>query len=110
LTPLVGDRLWRFGAGGRDWHWWRCLLSSTNLGTLRQSRADHIREQLLANGDQEQRDLAQFAPKRRVTRFEFVGVGHLTPPTPRSPLKPPLAPVSTASWRANRSTTTETDA
>jgi hypothetical protein len=51
---------------------------STNLGTLRQDRADHVREQLLANGDQKQRDLAQAAPERRITRFEFVGVGHLT--------------------------------
>jgi hypothetical protein len=51
---------------------------STNLGTLRQNRADHIREQLLAGGDQAQRDLAQTAPERRITRFEFVGVGHLT--------------------------------
>jgi hypothetical protein len=51
---------------------------STNLGTLRQDRADHIREQLLANGNQKQRDLAQTPPERRVTRFEFVGVGHLT--------------------------------
>jgi hypothetical protein len=51
---------------------------STNLGTLRQDRADHIREQLLANGTQRQRDLAQTAPERRITRFEFVGVGHLT--------------------------------
>jgi replication initiator protein RepSA len=51
---------------------------STNLGTLRQDRADHIREQLLANGDHKQRELAQTAPERRVTRFEFVGVGHLT--------------------------------
>jgi hypothetical protein len=51
---------------------------STNLGTLRQDRADHIRQQLLANGDRKQRELAQTAPERRVTRFEFVGVGHLT--------------------------------
>jgi hypothetical protein len=51
---------------------------STNLGTLRQNRADHIRQQLLANGTQKQRDLAQTAPEQRVTRFEFVGVGHLT--------------------------------
>jgi hypothetical protein len=51
---------------------------STNLGTLRQNRTDHIREQLLTNGDQTQRDLAQTAPERRITRFEFVGVGHLT--------------------------------
>jgi hypothetical protein len=51
---------------------------STNLGTLRQDRADHIRQQLLINGNERQRDLAQTAPERRVTRFEFVGVGHLT--------------------------------
>ena len=51
---------------------------STNLGTLRQDRADHVREQLLANGDQKQRDLAQTVPERRITRFEFVGIGHLT--------------------------------
>jgi hypothetical protein len=51
---------------------------STNLGTLRQDRADHIRQQLLANGTQRQRDLAQTAPERRIGRFEFVGVGHLT--------------------------------
>jgi hypothetical protein len=51
---------------------------STNLGTLRQDRADHVREQLLANGTQRQRDLAEATPERRVTRFEFVGVGHLT--------------------------------
>jgi hypothetical protein len=51
---------------------------STNLGTLRQDRADHVRDELLANGNQRQRDLAQTASERRVTRFEFVGVGHLT--------------------------------
>jgi len=51
---------------------------STNLGTLRQDRADHVRKQLLENGDHKQRDLAQTAPEQRVTRFEFVGIGHLT--------------------------------
>jgi hypothetical protein len=51
---------------------------STNLGTLRQDRVDHIRQQLLANGTQRQRDLAQTAPEQRIGRFEFVGVGHLT--------------------------------
>jgi hypothetical protein len=51
---------------------------STRLKDLRQNRVDHVREQLLTNGDQAQRDLAQLAPERRVTRFEFVGVGHLT--------------------------------
>jgi hypothetical protein len=51
---------------------------STNFKDLRQTRVDHVREQLIANGDQKQRDLAQTAPERRVTRFEFVGLGHLT--------------------------------
>jgi hypothetical protein len=51
---------------------------STNLGTLRQDRADHVRDELLANGTQRQRELAQTAPEQRITRFEFVGVGHLT--------------------------------
>jgi hypothetical protein len=51
---------------------------STNLGTLRQDRADHVRKQLLENGDQAQRKLAQTALEQRVTRFEFVGLGHLT--------------------------------
>jgi hypothetical protein len=51
---------------------------STNLGTLRQNRADHIRQQLLANGNHKQRELAELPPEQRVTRFEFVGVGHLT--------------------------------
>ena len=51
---------------------------STNLGTLRQTRANHIRQQLLADGDQAQRDLAQTAPEQRIKTFEFAGVGHLT--------------------------------
>jgi hypothetical protein len=51
---------------------------STSFGAIRQERADHIREQLLANGTQRQRDLAELAPEQRVTMFEFVGVGHLT--------------------------------
>jgi hypothetical protein len=51
---------------------------SVRLKDLRQTRVDHVRDDLLANGDQRQRDLAQTAPERRVTRFEFVGVGHLT--------------------------------
>jgi hypothetical protein len=29
-------------------------------------------------GDHKQRELAEAAPERRITRFEFVGVGHLT--------------------------------
>jgi hypothetical protein len=51
---------------------------STNLKDLRRDRADHVREHLLANGDQAQRELAGVAPDRRVTRFEFAGIGHLT--------------------------------
>jgi hypothetical protein len=51
---------------------------STNFKDLRQTRVDHVREQLLTNGDQKQRDLAQTAPEQRVTRFDFVGIGHLT--------------------------------
>jgi hypothetical protein len=51
---------------------------STNLATLRQNRSDHVREQLLANGDEGQRALAELAPESRITSFEFVGVGHLT--------------------------------
>ena len=51
---------------------------SVNFKDLRQTRVDHVREQLLANGDQAQRDLAEAAPERRITRFEFVGMGHLT--------------------------------
>jgi hypothetical protein len=51
---------------------------STSFGALRQGRADHVREQLLANGTQKQRELAQTTAERRITRFEFVGVGHLT--------------------------------
>jgi hypothetical protein len=51
---------------------------SINFKDLRQARVDHVRAQLLANGDQKQRELAELAAERRVTRFEFVGVGHLT--------------------------------
>jgi len=51
---------------------------SVRLKDLRQARADHVRDELRANGDQKERDLAQTAPERRVTRFEFVGIGHLT--------------------------------
>jgi hypothetical protein len=51
---------------------------STTFGQLRQDRADHIRQQLLARGDAAQRTLAQVDPSERITDFEFVGVGHLT--------------------------------
>jgi replication initiator protein RepSA len=51
---------------------------STTFNELRQARADHVHEQLLTNGDQKQRELVQAAPERRVSRFDFVGIGHLT--------------------------------
>jgi hypothetical protein len=84
LQPPVRDRRDRrlaacahaFGYRGH------CLTKSrhysTSFGDLRQGRADHIRDELLTNGDDAQRDLARTPPERRVTRFEFVGVGHLT--------------------------------
>jgi hypothetical protein len=51
---------------------------SVNFKDLRQARVDHVRAQLLENGDEKQRDLAQTVPEQRISRFEFVGVGHLT--------------------------------
>jgi hypothetical protein len=51
---------------------------SVNFKDLRQARVDHVRAQLLANGDHKQRELAQTDPEQRITRFEFVGLGHLT--------------------------------
>ncbi len=51
---------------------------STDFKTLRGNRADHVREQQLAHGDEKQRELAQTVSERRVTRFDFVGIGHLT--------------------------------
>ena len=51
---------------------------SVRLKDLRQNRADHVRDELLTNGDQKPRELAQTAPERRIGRFDFVGIGHLT--------------------------------
>jgi hypothetical protein len=45
---------------------------------LRGERQRHVREQLLAQGDAAQRELAEVAPEQRITDFTFVGVGHLT--------------------------------
>ena len=45
---------------------------------LRGERERHVHEQLLAHGDQAQRQLAKLAPEQRITDFTFVGVGHLT--------------------------------
>jgi hypothetical protein len=51
---------------------------SVRFKDLRQARADHVREQLLAHGDETARELADLAPEQRITTFDFVGVGHLT--------------------------------
>ena len=51
---------------------------STTFTALRQARDDHVREQLLAKGAPNQRELAQLAGAERMAAFEFVGVGHLT--------------------------------
>jgi hypothetical protein len=63
-------------------HRGHCLTKSrrfsTNFKDLRETRVDHVRAELLANGNQRQRDLAQTTPEQRVARFEFVGLGHLT--------------------------------
>jgi len=59
-----------------------CLTKSRRFSVtfkdLRQTRVDHVRAQLLENGDQAQRDLAEVESERRVTRFAFVGLGHLS--------------------------------
>jgi replication initiator protein RepSA len=59
-----------------------CLTKSRHYSVrfkdLRQARADHVHEQQLASGDHKQRELAQAQPERRVSRFDFVGIGHLT--------------------------------
>jgi hypothetical protein len=53
---------------------------STTFVALRQAREQHIREQLATCGGvpDSQRALAELASEERVSRFEFVGVGHLT--------------------------------
>jgi len=63
-------------------HRGHCLTKSRHYSVrfkdLRQERADHVHQQLLAHGDEAQRELAQLAPEQRIGHFEFVGVGHLT--------------------------------
>jgi hypothetical protein len=63
-------------------HRGHCLTKSrrysVNFKDLRQARVDHVRDDLLTNGDHKQQELAQTAPERRITRFDFVGIGHLT--------------------------------
>ena len=52
---------------------------STTFKDLRQARADHVHEQLLARStDAKQRDLARLDPNAQIKVFQFVGVGHLT--------------------------------
>jgi hypothetical protein len=53
---------------------------STTFMALRQEREQHVHQQLLARRDVpgDQRKLGQLAAEDRVSRFEFVGVGHLT--------------------------------
>jgi hypothetical protein len=51
---------------------------STTFKALRQAREQYVREQLLADGDAGQRELAELAPEQRITAFDFVGTGHLT--------------------------------
>jgi hypothetical protein len=84
LQPRARDKRDRRLAGCAHTFGYRghCLTKSrrysTTFGEIRRGRVNHVRDELLANGDQAQRDLAQAPPERRVTRFEFVGVGHLT--------------------------------
>jgi hypothetical protein len=80
-----------------------------SLGALRQGRADHVREQLLADGDDAQRELVSLGTERRVTRLTSSVSVISQPPTPTSPLKLPPAAANTATWRAKRSTTTTTE-
>jgi len=51
---------------------------STTFKELRQARERHVHEQLLADADGAQRELAQLDPNERITAFEFIGIGHLT--------------------------------
>lgn len=53
---------------------------STTFKALRQTREQHVREQLLNGGNSldSQRRLAELEPEERISRFEFAGVGHLT--------------------------------
>ena len=63
-------------------HRGHCLTKSRRWSTtfkeLRAAREQHVREQLLTNGDQAERALAELAPEQRVASFDFVGDGHLT--------------------------------
>jgi hypothetical protein len=53
---------------------------STTFMALRQEREEHVREQLRNGGGaaDPQRRLAELEPEQRISRFEFVGLGHLT--------------------------------
>ena len=56
------------------------LTTDEWVRALRQAREQHVQEQLLNRSGvpESQRQLAEFAADERVSRFEFVGVGHLT--------------------------------
>jgi hypothetical protein len=53
---------------------------STTFTALRQARERHVHEQLRtrAGAPESQRQVAELDPQDRISRFEFVGVGHLT--------------------------------
>jgi hypothetical protein len=76
---------------------------STTFTALRQPREQHVREQL-ANGaavPDSQRALAELAPEERVSRFEFVGIGHLTTADAfLASRKPPLRRGNGGGWHA----------
>jgi hypothetical protein len=76
--PLLARNAHKLGCRGH------CLTKSrswsTTFGALRQAREDHVHRQLLARRgvSDSQRALAQLDPEKRVARFSFAGVGHLT--------------------------------
>jgi hypothetical protein len=65
-------------------HRGHCLTKSrrwsTTFTALRKAREQHIHDQLRTRRDtpESQRRLAELDPEQRVSRLEFVGVGHLT--------------------------------
>lgn len=65
-------------------HRGHCLTKSrrwsTTFTAVRMAREEHVHEQLRARQDVpgSQRRLAELGPEERISRLEFVGVGHLT--------------------------------
>jgi hypothetical protein len=76
--PRLGRNAHKLGHRGhcltKSRHW------STTFTALRQAREDHIHQQLLARTgtSESQRRLAELGRDQRVSRFRFVGAGHLT--------------------------------